>query len=146
MDVHEPDARTATTRRIISWLNVAVAFAFAAVAMYGLTASGSHIDREAFGYIGVGIWFGLIASAVHAQSRIFVTLLSAPLMLALLVFMFILLFAPFAWGESNMGTVYVLWAGNILLLVLQLAGLMVVYSRNASGEGVIRKARQATAD
>jgi NADH:ubiquinone oxidoreductase subunit K len=83
-------------------------------------------------YLGIGVSFCIVPYGLWIRSRVLVSLISIPLILMLGAVSFMLLFAPFAWGDSNIKTVYLLQLSSLFLAALQIGGLIDVFSARTS--------------
>jgi hypothetical protein len=116
-----------------TFLNAVVAMGFVSLSVHVFSTAAFTADRnDAVLYLGVATWFGLISFGHAIKNRALVAVTSAVVILASLCFMFLLLFAPLAWGDSNMPMIYMLQATLLLIIALQIAGLIALFA--SSGE------------
>ncbi len=122
--------------------NVAVAVIFVCMGLYGRLAAHTTGDQsDALVFVTAGMWFALISVGHAAGSRVLVTVTSVPAVIVGALYVFVLLFAPLAWGDSNAVTAYALQAVGLLLIVVQIAGLIAVFYENRMAKGTTQADR-----
>jgi hypothetical protein len=122
-------------RRILITANAAVGVIIICLSFLGRLVSHSVADRHsALVFFGFGAWFCVVSYSLWIGSRLLATFTSAPLILVLGVASFMLLFAPFAWGDSNIGIVYLLQLTSLCLAVLQIVGLIDVFAAHKNSK------------
>ena len=121
--------------KVLVFFNGAFAAAFLLLGGYGAIAATNPGDsRTALLSLFAGLFVACIMPALRRQSRLAVVLLSLPVIGAAAFFAFILLFAPLAWGDANLPTTYLLQGCAVLLILVQLAGIVAVFSRRSQKE------------
>ena len=122
-------------RRVLLTANAAVGVIIICLSLLGLFQSNNVSDRQsAFLYLGFGALFCLVSYGLLIRSCLLVTLGSIPIIVVAAATSFILLFAPFAWGDSNLRTVYMLQAISLSFAGLQIVGLIDVFATHRNRE------------
>jgi NADH:ubiquinone oxidoreductase subunit K len=123
------EAAKSMKRGIVLTANAAAGVIIICLSTFGLFQSTNVGDRQgALLGLGFGILFCLVAYGLWIRSRLLVTLSSVPIILVTATASFILLFASFAWGEGNMGTVYLLQFLSLSFIVLQVVSFLDVFA------------------
>ena len=122
-------------RRILIAANAVVSVIIICLSGLGLFVSHNASDRNsALLYLGFGASFCVVSYSLWIRSRLLAALVSIPLILVLGMSSFMLLFAPLAWGDSNIRTVYLLQLTSLLLAVLQIVGLIDVFATHKKSQ------------
>jgi NADH:ubiquinone oxidoreductase subunit K len=123
-------------RTVLITANATVGVITISLSIFGLFHSTSVSDRQsALLLLGFGALFCVVAYGLWTRSRLLVTLSSVPIILIAAVASFILVFAPLAWGDSNIGTVYTLQFLSLSFAVLQIASLLHVFAAKHTNNG-----------
>ena len=121
--------------KIVIIANGAFALGFLLLGVYGSIVSDNMGGRQsAVLSVVAGFWIASIVIGLLFRRRVLVLLLSIPVIGFALLFAFILLFAPLAWGNSNLATAYGLQVVALGLILIQIAGILAVFSKRPSGD------------
>lgn len=123
-------------RRIQLTANAAIGVIIISLSVFGLLQSKNMSDRQsAFLFLGFGMLFCLVSYGLWMRSRLLIILSSVPIIVVSAVTSFILLFAPLAWGDSNIGTVYMLQFFSLSFIVLQIVSLVSAFVAHQNRHG-----------
>ena len=123
-------------RRILLTANAAIGVIMISLSVFGLLQSKNMSDRQsAFLFLGFGALFCFVSYGLWMRSRLLVILSSVPIIVVAAVMSFILLFAPLAWGGSNIGTVYMLQFFSLSFVVLQIVSLVNAFVAHQNRHG-----------
>lgn len=119
---------------LVAGADAIIAALFLGFGLYYLIVSfESTGERDAAAiFVFAGFWMGVNAFAVYRRILSMVIAFSVPVVLVAAAFALVLVFAPLAWGPSNMPAVYVLQAIATLVTVIQIAAIAAVYASNRS--------------
>jgi hypothetical protein len=110
-------------------INAVVGGVIVGLSIFGMVHSKNVSDRQsAFFFLGFGALFWPVSYGLWIRSRLLVTLISIPIIVVAGGAGFVLLFAPLAWSDSNIGTAYTLQFLSLFFAVLEIASLLNVFA------------------
>jgi len=123
-------------QKVLLSANAAMGAIIICLSIFGLVQSTNVSDRySALLPLGCGVLFCLVSYGLWIRSRLLVSLGSIPVIVVSVAASIILLFAPFAWGDSNIGTVYILQFISLSSAVLQVTSLRTVFAPDKNRNG-----------
>jgi len=113
--------------RLLAITNAAIAALLFGFGVYTLVVAGGSVDAD-FGAVILlsSCWLAANSFAVFRRSLPMVLILAIPVVMVAALFVLMLLFAPLAWGDSNMPMVYLLQGTALFVAAIQIASIAAV--------------------